>query len=131
MTASPSLEPRPPAVVVVRHAPLASEYERSYRRVEVSLYARREGYALVELFELPGVPEADRGVWARACELVVREEVRTVLVSGDVGSLPECLSGLVVVGVPVPGAGREEGSRRPVLFPSTDRPTGRSCGGGS
>jgi hypothetical protein len=92
--------PRPLAVGLVAYAPLDSEYERSCVRVAVSLRAREEGYALVELFELVGMVEADRGVWSRVGELIAEKGVGTVFVSG-VSGRPECLSGLVVVEVRV------------------------------
>jgi hypothetical protein len=108
---APALEgnvPRPLAVGLVEHAPSDSEYERSCARVAVSLRAREEGYALVELFELLGVPRVDRGVLVGVGEVVARGEVRAVFVSGvEVGGLPEWASGLVVVEVPVVLGSRE------------------------
>jgi hypothetical protein len=96
--------PRPLAVALVAHAPSASEYERSCARVAVSLHAREEGYEVAELFELMGTVEADRGVWSRAGEVIAGKGVGMVFVSG-VSERPECLSGLVVVEVPVPVVG--------------------------
>ncbi|MDQ1295121.1 MAG: hypothetical protein QG608_3006 [Actinomycetota bacterium] len=92
--------PRPLALAVVSHLPSASEYERSCARVEVSLRAKEEGYGLVELFDLLGIPQVDRGAWAGASEVAARGEVRAVFVSGvEMGDLPECLSGLVMFDV--------------------------------
>ena len=126
---SPTPGPCPLAVAVVCHVPLASEFERSCRRVALTLRVRGEGYCLVELFEV-GVPE-EEGVWAVVGELIAREEIRAAFVSGLGPVLPGCLEGVAVVDVPAPGvgSGSDDGSRGPVLLPSADRSAGYQGGG--
>ncbi|MDQ1293562.1 MAG: hypothetical protein QG608_1443 [Actinomycetota bacterium] len=95
---------RPLAVGLVEHPAEASEVARSRARAGVSLVGGREGYCLVEVFELEGVPNLDRAALAGLAEVIGRREITTAFVAG-LTVLPDCLAELALIVVPIPRTG--------------------------
>jgi len=75
---------RPLVVGVVQHDPEADELSRSKKRVALALYARREGFALHETFELYGDQDRDAPAISDLGRLITDLPIDTVLVCGPV-----------------------------------------------
>jgi len=114
--------PRPLAVGLVEHHTGASEVARSRARTVLSLMGGREGYCLVEVFELEGVPGLDRAALAGLREVIERREITTAFVAG-LTTLPDCLADLTLIIVSVPGTGPIDS--RGLSCPRTRQPARR------
>ena len=75
---------KPLAIALVGHSRSAAELVRSQARVAVAAYARSEGFALAETFDLVGDERDDRATLAALAALVAEREVTVILTSGRV-----------------------------------------------
>ena len=75
---------RPLAIAILGLPDRASDFQQRTARIAVALAANVEGYALLEIFQLPGTTRGDEPVYNAVETLAVRMEVAAVILSGIV-----------------------------------------------
>ncbi len=76
--------PVPLAVGILQIGPSTSVRERSRARIRLGAFAYREGYALMQTFEMASQPVRDDATHQVLMQLVAKHSIRMVLVADDV-----------------------------------------------
>lgn len=77
-------KPIPLAIGMLHIDPNTPVRQRSRARIRLGAFAYREGYALLETFEVAGLPVRDDATHHELMQLVARHSVRVVLAADDV-----------------------------------------------